>query len=59
MKKLCKGRDKKLCGVCSGFAEYMDWDVSLVRIIWVLAVVFGGASILLYFIAALIMPDGE
>ena len=27
-------RDKKIAGVCAGFARYMDTDVTLMRIIW-------------------------
>lgn len=56
-KKLYKSRtDKKLDGVCAGFAEYFDLDPTLVRLLWVLATVFVGAGILAYIIAALIMP---
>ena len=28
--------DKKIAGVCSGFAHYLDVDVTLVRIIWLM-----------------------
>ena len=27
--------EKKIAGVCAGFAEYFDMDVTLVRLIWV------------------------
>jgi phage shock protein C len=26
--------DVKIAGVCAGFAEYLDWDVTLVRLLW-------------------------
>ena len=29
-------RDKKIAGVCAGFADYLGVDVTLVRIIWVM-----------------------
>ncbi len=57
-KKLYKsGMDKKLCGVCGGIAEYLNIDSTIVRLIWVLAVLFAGCGLLAYLIAALIMPN--
>lgn len=56
-KKLYKSStDKKIDGVCAGFAEYFDLDPTLVRVLWVLATIFVGAGIIAYIIAALIMP---
>ncbi len=51
--------DKKLCGVCGGIAEYLDVDSTIIRLLWVLFTVMGGAGILAYIIAAIVMPDGE
>ncbi len=57
MKKLYKSRaDKKLDGVCAGVAEYFDIDPTLIRLVWVLIALFAGSGILLYIIAALVMP---
>jgi len=49
--------DKKLGGVCSGLAKYLDVDVTLVRIAMV-AVFFcsGGLVLLAYIVACFIMP---
>ena len=49
--------DKKLCGVCSGIADYFGLDSTIVRLAWVAFVVFGGCGILAYIIAALVMPE--
>ena len=58
MKKLYKSRtDKKLCGVCGGLANYFEIDSTVVRLLWVLFTIFGGAGILAYIIAALVMPN--
>ncbi len=57
MKKLTKSTNKVIAGVCAGLGEYMDIDPTVVRVIWALLVVFGGAGILLYLILALIMPN--
>jgi phage shock protein PspC (stress-responsive transcriptional regulator) len=48
--------DKRLAGVSSGLAEYFDIDVSLVRVLWVLSIFFGGIGILLYIVLAIIVP---
>ena len=48
--------DKKLCGVCGGIAEYFDIDPTLVRLVWVIITFMGGAGILAYIIAAIIIP---
>jgi phage shock protein C len=57
--KLRKSRtDKMIAGVCGGIANYLGWDSTLVRIIFLIIVFFsGGTMILFYFILALIMPD--
>jgi phage shock protein C len=49
-------REKKIAGVCAGFANYLGIDVTLVRIIWLLVVFIGGTGILAYIIAAIAMP---
>ncbi len=57
-KKLTKSRnDRKLCGVCGGFAEYLNLDPTVIRLIWALLVLFGGTGLLAYLVAALIMPE--
>ncbi|MBO7430594.1 MAG: PspC domain-containing protein [Spirochaetia bacterium] len=58
-KRLTKSRDKKLFGVCGGIAEYFDMDPTVVRIIWLLAVLCAGTGVLAYLIAALLMPDPQ
>lgn len=59
-KKLYRStKDKKICGVCGGVAEYFNIDVSLVRIIWVLSVILCGTGIFMYIISAIIIPEKE
>ena len=54
-KRLYKKRNTMLCGVCAGVAEYLEIDVTIVRLIWFcLAFTFIGA--VAYFAAAFIMP---
>ena len=47
---------KILCGVCMGLSEYFEIDVTIVRLIWVFISLVYGSGLLLYIIAALIMP---
>ena len=57
-KKLYKSNtDKKICGVCGGLAEYLNVDSTIIRLIWVLAVLCAGCGLLAYIIAALVIPD--
>ena len=58
MKKLQKSStNKKLCGVCGGFAEYFNIDPTLVRLLWVIITLAGGAGLIAYIIAAIVMPE--
>ncbi|MGA8311575.1 MAG: PspC domain-containing protein [Terriglobales bacterium] len=57
-KRLVRPRaDRKIAGVCSGFAEYFDLDVTLVRLVWLLTAVMTGIGILSYPIAWIVMPE--
>ena len=57
-KKLIRPRvGRKIAGVCLGFSEYFDLDVSLMRVVWLLAAVLsGGAGVIAYVIAWIVMP---
>lgn len=47
--------DAKLMGVCSGIANYFGWDVTMVRVAWVVAALLGiGAPFLIYLAIGLI-----
>ena len=49
--------DKKIAGVCAGFANYFDLDPTLVRIIWLLMVLGAGVGVLAYLICWIAMPE--
>lgn len=55
-KKLIKG-EKKLLGVCSGLANYFDLDPTVVRLLFLVALLVFGTGLLLYIVLAIIMPD--
>lgn len=57
-KKLCKSStDKVFIGVCGGLGEYFGVDTNMVRILWLIAILFFGTGFLAYFILMLIMPQ--
>lgn len=57
-KKLYRSsRDSKLMGLCAGVGEWLNIDVTLIRILFVLGVFFSGFTLLVaYFIVSLVVP---
>jgi phage shock protein PspC (stress-responsive transcriptional regulator) len=49
--------EKKLLGVCAWLAEKFDVDVSVVRIIFIVFTLMGGAGFLVYLILYLAKPS--
>ena len=56
-KRLYKGHDKMLCGVCSGIAEYFNLDPTLVRLGVVALTIWWGSGLIAYIVAAIIIPE--
>lgn len=57
-KRLYKSRNKMLCGVCGGIAEYFDVDPTLIRLAIVFLSIAGvGSGLLAYIIAAIVVPE--
>lgn len=51
----------RLAGVCAGIADYLDVDVTLIRILWIALSIIPGAivgGILAYVLAWIVMPEG-
>jgi phage shock protein PspC (stress-responsive transcriptional regulator) len=56
-RRLFRSRTEKIiAGVCGGLAEYFNTDPTIVRLIWVLVSLLGGAGILAYIILWILMP---
>jgi phage shock protein C len=49
-------QNKKIAGVCAGFARYMDVDIVLVRVIWLALAFCTGIGFIAYVVAWIIMP---
>lgn len=60
-KKLTKGDpfDSKVSGVCLGLSKYFGIDVTIIRFIWVIAILFYGVGLIPYIILAIIMPNKD
>lgn len=50
---------KKVAGVCAGIARFLNIDVTIIRLAWVLFTLAGGCGLIAYIIAALVMPNEE
>ena len=49
--------NKKIGGVCAGFARYFEIDVILVRVLWLAIALSTGVGFLAYLAAWMIMPS--
>lgn len=48
---------RKVAGVCLGFSEYFDIDVTVVRVVWLITAIMTGFGFIPYFIAWIVMPE--
>lgn len=55
-KRLVKG-EKKISGVCSGLANYFDIDPTVVRAVFLIALLGFGTGLVAYIILAILMPS--
>ncbi|MEY3399422.1 MAG: hypothetical protein RL220_2016, partial [Bacteroidota bacterium] len=56
-RKLYRDKDDAVVGgVCAGISHYLGWDPSILRVILILAVIFGGTGVLLYIILWAVIP---
>jgi phage shock protein PspC (stress-responsive transcriptional regulator) len=46
---------QKIAGVCAGLADYLDIDVTLIRVIWVILVLCAGVGLIPYLVMALVV----
>jgi phage shock protein PspC (stress-responsive transcriptional regulator) len=55
--KLVRSRDGlMLGGVCAGIANYLEWDVSVIRLLFIIIVLAGGVGIPVYLVLWILMP---
>lgn len=51
--------NKMLTGVCGGLGETFGIDPTMIRLAWAVLTVFAGTGLLLYIVAALIIPEDD
>ena len=57
-KRLSRTREGRVvAGVCTGIAAYFGIDPTLVRLGFALLTIFGGAGVLLYLVAWIVIPE--
>jgi phage shock protein PspC (stress-responsive transcriptional regulator) len=57
-KQLRRSRsDRTIAGVCGGLADYFEIHPAVFRVAFVVMTLLGGAGVLIYLAAALVMPD--
>jgi phage shock protein C len=57
-KKLLRSNNRVIAGVCAGIAEWLGWDITLVRVLYVVISILSAAfpGILVYIIMWIVMP---
>lgn len=55
-RRLEKSSNKKISGVCGGFARYFNVDATLIRLAVVIATFFIGGGLTVYIVSAILMP---
>jgi phage shock protein PspC (stress-responsive transcriptional regulator) len=57
-KRLARSRNRMIAGVCGGIADYLGWDPTVVRIVYILLSIFTFFSgALAYLVLWIVMPE--
>jgi phage shock protein C len=57
IRRLTRSRTERMIGgVCGGLGAYLEIDPTLIRLLFVLGLLFGGHGLLLYLVLLLVMP---
>ena len=49
--------DRQVAGVCGGLGEYLGFDPTLIRLAWLVSIIFAGVGLFAYLVAAVIVPE--
>ena len=57
--RLTRSSNRVIAGVCGGLAEWLGWDIALVRLLYLLISIFsaGFPGVLAYIILWIVMPE--
>jgi phage shock protein C len=57
-RRLVRPREgRRIAGVCAGVAQYYGWNVTTIRLLWLLLFLFAGTGGLLYLILWIVIPN--
>lgn len=59
--RLTRSNNRVIAGVCAGIAEWLGWDIALVRILYLVLSILSAAfpGILVYIILWIVMPPED
>ena len=49
--------DRRIAGVCGGLAKYTNTDPTVIRILFLVSIIFGGFGIWAYLVIWLVAPE--
>jgi phage shock protein C len=49
--------NRVVAGICAGLAQHYGWDLSLVRVLCALLIVFTGVGLIAYLVAWIVVPE--
>jgi phage shock protein PspC (stress-responsive transcriptional regulator) len=57
--RLTRSTNRVIAGVCAGLAEWLGWDIALVRLLYLILTIFsaGFPGIIAYIILWIVMPE--
>ncbi len=55
-KRLTRSRDKKIAGVCGGIGEHLNIDPTIIRLVWLVAVLVYGTGLIIYLLLWIVIP---
>jgi phage shock protein PspC (stress-responsive transcriptional regulator) len=57
--RLTRSSNRIIAGICAGLAEWLGWDVALVRLLYLILTIFsaGFPGIIAYLILWIVMPE--
>ena len=57
--RLTRSNNRVIAGVCAGLAVWLEWDIALVRLLYLIISIFsaGFPGILAYIILWIVMPE--
>ena len=59
-RKLYRSRTERMvAGVCGGLAEYFNVDTTVIRVLFLVITLFGGAGLVVYVVMWILVPDAS